>query len=75
MKSLLEIPSHKLVKIISIAGGKNARRNLGQLGIGIGSIVKVKRNAPFAGPLLVENHGTSVAIGRGIASRILVEEL
>ncbi len=75
MKSLLEIPARKLVKIVSITGGKSARRNLGQLGIGIGSTVKIKRNAPFAGPLLVENYGTSVAIGRGIAAKIMVEEI
>jgi ferrous iron transport protein A len=75
MKSLLEIPANTEVKIVSISGGKNSRRTLGQLGIGIGSLIKLKKNAPFAGPLLIENHGSLVAIGRGVASRILVEEV
>jgi len=75
MKSLLEISSQTSVKIISISGGKGARRSLAQLGIGVGSIITIKRNAPFAGPLLIENHGTSIAIGRGVASKIMVEKV
>jgi ferrous iron transport protein A len=75
MKSIIEIPSNTAVKIISISGGKGARRSLAQLGVGIGSVVKIKRNAPFSGPLLIENHGTSIAVGRGIASKIMVEEI
>lgn len=73
MKSLLEVPANKRVKIVSIAGGKGPRRMLAQLGIGVGSSIVVKRNAPFAGPLLIENHGTTVAVGRGVAAKILVE--
>jgi len=75
MKSLLEVPPNKTVKIVSIAGGKGSRQILAQLGIGVGSQVVVRRNAPFAGPLLIENRGTSVAVGRGVAAKILVEEL
>ncbi len=75
MKSLLEIPAHKKVKIVQISGGKGAHRLLAQLGIGVGSIITTKRNAPFAGPILIENHGSSVAIGRGVAAKIMVEEV
>ncbi len=75
LKSLLEIPVKTNVKIVSIAGGKGSRQILAQLGVGIGSRVRVRRNAPFAGPLLIENHGTSIAVGRGVAAKILVEEV
>ncbi len=74
-KTLLEVPTNKMVKIVNIVGGRGARKQLAQFGIGIGSVIKVKRNAPFAGPLLVENQGMSVALGRGVAAKILVEEL
>ena len=74
MKSLLETKSNRTVKIVSITGGKGSRRILAQLGIGIGSVVKIARNAPFAGPILIDNQGSSVAIGRGVAAKILVEE-
>jgi ferrous iron transport protein A len=75
MKSLLEIPAHTTVKIVSLSGGKGARRILTQMGISIGSLIKIKRNAPFAGPLLIENNGAAVAIGRGVAAKIMVEEV
>lgn len=75
LRSLAEIRPRKSVKIVRITGGKNARMVLGQLGVGVGSEVKVLRNAPFAGPILLENNGTSVAIGRGIAAKIMVEEI
>ncbi len=75
MKSLLDVPANRQVRIISIAGGKGPRQMLAQMGIGVGSVITVRRNAPFAGPILIENHGVSVAIGRGVAAKILVEEL
>lgn len=75
MKSLLEVSAKKKVKIVSIVGGKGARRVLGQLGVSVGSTVTIKRNAPFAGPLLIESHGSAIAVGRGVASKIMVEEV
>jgi ferrous iron transport protein A len=75
MKSLIDFSSRTSVKIVSISGGKGARRSLAQLGIGVGSVVTIKRNAPFAGPLLIDNHGTSIAVGRGVAAKIMVEEI
>ena len=75
MKPLIEVPSKSKVKIISISGGRGARRVLAQLGIGIGSIVIIRRNAPFSGPLIIENQGASIAVGRGVASKIMIEEL
>ena len=74
MKSLLKTKSNQTVKIVSIVGGKGSRRMLAQLGIGIGSVVKITRNAPFAGPILIDSQGSSVAIGRGVAGKIMVEE-
>ncbi len=75
MKTLLEVPAKKKVKIVSIVGGKGPRQVLANLGIGVGSQITIRRNAPFAGPLLIENHGTSVAVGRGVAAKILIEEV
>ncbi|GAB4373662.1 MAG: FeoA family protein [Calditrichia bacterium] len=74
MKTLLEVPAQKTVKIVSIVGGKGARQILAQMGIGVGSRITVSRNAPFSGPLLIKAHGTTIALGRGIAKKLLVEE-
>jgi ferrous iron transport protein A len=75
MKPLIEVPSKSKVKIVSISGGRGARRVLTQLGVGIGSTIIIRRNAPFSGPIIIENQGTSIAVGRGVASKIMVEEL
>jgi ferrous iron transport protein A len=75
MKSLLEVTVGSTVKIITVSGGRGSRRVLAHLGIGMGSTITVKRNAPFAGPLLIENHGFAIAIGRGVAAKIMVEEV
>ena len=51
------------------------RRRLGQMGIHPGDIVTVLRYGALGGPILIEVHGFQVALGRGIASRILVEDV
>jgi len=75
MKTLLDVKEHTRVRIKAVVGGRGVQQQLVQLGIGVDSIVMVQRSAPFAGPLMLECHGRSVVIGRGIASKILVEEL
>lgn len=51
--------------------------NLARLGIYEGDKIKVLETAPFGGPVLVEHlsSGAKVAIGRGMAKKILVEEI
>ncbi|MGB9772864.1 MAG: FeoA family protein [Bacteroidota bacterium] len=62
------------VRIVDIIGGRGMRQHLSQLGIGIGDVIFIKRNAPFGGPILIEHNGTEIAVGRGVAERIIVEE-
>lgn len=75
MKNLLNIEENTRVKIKAIVGGMGVQQKLIQLGIGVDSIVILRRSAPFAGPLMLECNGRSVVIGRGIAFKIMVEEL
>lgn len=48
---------------------------LGALGMYPGTTVRVREIAPFNGPLLIEVKGTSYALGRDVAERILVTPL
>lgn len=73
-RTLYHTGAYKRVRIVTIDGGRGVRQWLSQLGLGVGDIVFVKRNAPFGGPILVEHEGTEVAVGRGIAEKILVED-
>ena len=48
-------------------------RRLSDLGLTPGTKVTVVKSAPFNGPLEVRVRGSRLAIGRGMASRILVD--
>lgn len=48
---------------------------LARLGIRPGAKVRLVNSGPWRGPLLVEVEGVRVALGRGVASRILVRPL
>ena len=62
------------VRIVGITGSKPVKRILTDLGINVGDLVRIKRNAPFGGPVLIERNSVEVALGRDIAECILVEE-
>ncbi|MEA1939938.1 MAG: FeoA family protein [Candidatus Caldatribacteriota bacterium] len=61
------------VKVISISGGWGIRQRLGCLGIHSGNEIIIKKSAIMRGPILVSVHGNQVALGRGIANKIIVE--
>jgi Fe2+ transport system protein FeoA len=48
-------------------------KRLSDLGLTPGTKVTVVKSAPFHGPLEVSVRGSRLAIGRGMASRILVD--
>ncbi len=75
MTSLDKIFENKKAKVIDIQGGQGIRQRLGQMGIHPGDIITILRFGVLRGPILIEVHGSQVALGRGIASRIMVEEI
>lgn len=72
MNTLVDAQKNDKLKVMKILGGKGIQYRLAQLGIGIGSIIIVSRNAPFSGPFMIEHEGSKFAIGTGIASKIIV---
>ncbi len=73
--TLLEVELTRPVTVASLDCSCGMSRNLACLGIHPGDRVSVVRRAPFNGPILVhvENSGVEIAVGRGMASRIIVE--
>ena len=71
---LLDIPKGQKVRIINYRGGKGVGFKLRQLGLTPGKEIKVLRYAPMEGPIMIDVEGRSVALGRGIAARIQVED-
>ncbi len=73
--NLYEAGDHSSLKVLSISGGWDIRRSFNQLGIHAGDHVQILHRAPFGGPLVIENGGSRVAIGKQLAEKIQVQVL
>ena len=73
MKTLLQFSPGDFVCVIDFAGGINLRSKLIQYGIHPGDCLRLLRKAPLGGPLLVECNQREIALGRGVADKIIVE--
>lgn len=59
-------------RVIEIVGGRGAVRNLQELGIYPGKKIKVIRNC---GPVLISVNGSQFVVGRGLAMKVIVDEV
>ena len=63
----------KRVKIVSLAGGRGMQERLISMGLGPGSEIEVMRKgAP--GPFIIAIKETRLAVGAGMAQRIMVSD-
>lgn len=72
--SLCHIKKSGEYKVLDIQGGWGIRQRINQLGIHVGDRLLVKRSCIMGGPVLIQIHGMDVALGRGMARRVLLEE-
>ena len=61
------------VRVLEIDGGWHIRQKLNQIGIHVGDTIQVKRSGLSGSPVLIHVHGTEMAIGKGMASKIIVQ--
>jgi len=73
--SLDIVPINSRVKVLEILGGWGIRQRLGQLGIHPGDTMIVKRSSILKGPIMVNVHKADVALGRGMAKKVIVQLL
>lgn len=73
MQTLSRMKAGEEGVIRKIEGGYGFQRRLTYLGLRVGKIVKKITSEPLRGPIVVEVDGTCIAIGRGMAEKILVE--
>jgi len=73
--ALPEAPLNAPLRVVELAGGETVRRRLLSMGFHKGDLVELDAEAIFRGPLLVRNltSDTKIALGRGVAQKILVE--
>jgi Fe2+ transport system protein FeoA len=70
---LTMIPTGNKVRIISLDGGRGMQERLVSMGLGPGSRIEVvKKGAP--GPFIVALRDCRLAVGTGMAQRIMVTE-
>ena len=72
-KCLTECEKGEEVIVLNVNAGLRAKRRLANLGILPGAKIKKKKDAPFRGPVEVIVKGSSLVIGRGLASKIIVQ--
>jgi ferrous iron transport protein A len=72
---LLDAPKNIPIRLVGYMGGKGVETKLRHLGLTPGREIKVLKLAPIGGPIMVDVEGRSVALGRGIAAKIQVEEI
>ena len=66
------VSSGKTVKLVEIRGGRRVRKRLADLGLNVGMSVRVVQG-DSRGPMIIAVKGDArLAIGRGIAHRIIV---
>ncbi len=70
-----EVGENRKAKVIDIQGGWGEKRRLSQMGIHPGDVVTVVRYGALGGPMVIEVHGFQLALGRGVASQVFVEEV
>lgn len=73
---LLELAKGEKAKIIDLSGVSSlVKRRLLDMGIMDGSIICLKCNMPFGGPLMIENSGQYLGIRKSEVRKIRVERV
>lgn len=69
---LTDLPSSSETTIIAIRGGHGMRRRLRSMGIAEGRTIRKLSALAWGGPIVVLVNRTQIAIGRGMANKVLV---
>lgn len=73
--SIINLKDRQKGKVSSIQGDHKIIRRLLDMGITIGAIIRVIKIAPLNGPVEVAVRGSKLALGRDIATNVLVENI
>ena len=72
--NLIELDKNKKAKIINFSGGYSFRERLNSMGLNRGREIQ-RIDSNYYGPILLKVAGATFAIGRGMAYKIIVEEI
>ena len=72
---LTNLSNNKKARIINLDGGHGFKRRLRVMGIREGQTIIVVSKQPLRGPLTIAVGSCHMTLGRGMANKIIVEEL
>lgn len=61
--------------VVKAQGGFGLVRRLAEMGLTPGTEVKLLKKGSFSGPVEIEVRGVALALGHGVASKVLVKPL
>lgn len=73
LKRIVDMKLNEVGTVAQIEGGHRLTRRLETMGIRPGVAIVKRSSQPLRGPVTIQVHGTELALGFGIASRITVE--
>ena len=73
--SIIDLKNGQQGKIVAIQGGPGVSRKLGNMGIRVGSQVCNLSGHFMKGPVVVQSGRTQVAMGPGLAGKIMIEKI
>jgi ferrous iron transport protein A len=72
---LTDIKRGEKARIVGFEGGRGFQRNLETMGVRRGKVVEVLAKHPAGGPMVIRINNLTVTMGRGMAMKIMVEEV
>ncbi len=72
--SLLDMKTGRAGRIVEVRSGRGLARRLETMGLRTGSRCVKISGMPLGGPVVVQLGGTRIALGRGMARKVMVEE-
>ena len=72
--SLDQLSVGSTAKVAQLQGGTGFQQHVQELGLKTGQVLRKVQHAG-AGPILIEFESQTIAVGHGIARRIIVDEL
>ncbi|MEM3556031.1 MAG: metal-dependent transcriptional regulator [Candidatus Micrarchaeia archaeon] len=73
LKKLSEMGEGEVGRVSFIMAGRGASQRLCEMGVTKGTEIKVVKRTSYFGPISVSVRGSTLAVGRGLASRVFVE--
>jgi Fe2+ transport system protein FeoA len=59
--------------ITTVLGGRGAIKKLADLGLTPNTEIEILKKIPYRGPIEIQARGSNLVLGRGIASKVMVE--